>query len=169
MNILAISGSSRATSSNVKLIKALKPLTDHNILLYDDLEYLPVFSASQDKYPWAEQVTKWRKAVRDADALIISTPEYIYNLPAAIKSALEWLTSSGELDSKPTLAITYTPNEPRGEKSMKSLLWCLDALNARVVASMSLYQSDLKVINGKCEADNETIEMIREALCLLRQ
>ena len=55
-------------------------------------------------------------------------------MPALIKNALEWITSSGELVGKKVLAITFTPNEPRGDKAMQSLLWSLQALDANIVA-----------------------------------
>lgn len=166
--VLTISGSSRAESSNVRLLKALQGIDEtKRYVHYDLLNVLPVFAAESDHAPWPEEVLKWRAALADADAVVICTPEYIHNLPAQIKSALEWVTSSGELVTKPTIAMTYTPNEPRGERAMKSLLWSLEALDANVVAQVSIYQSQIKVEGGELVGDQEIIELLTEVLRML--
>lgn len=165
--ILTISGSSRKDSSNVNLLLALSSIDSNTYIFYDALHRIPLFAAEDDCHPWSKEVLAWRKAIKDADAVIISTPEYIFNLPAQIKSALEWIASSGELVGKPTLALTYTPNAPRGKRAMQSLLWSLEALDARIVAQVDLYQDGIKVINGKIDGDKETIELLSEVLRML--
>lgn len=166
--ILTISGSSRSDSSNVKLLKALALLDSRNeYILYDGLSDIPLFAAEKDCHPWSQKVLEWRSAIKNADAVIVCTPEYIHNIPAQIKSALEWVTSSGELKDKRTLAITYTPHAPRGERAMQSLLWSLEALDASVVAQVPLHQDQIKVVDGKIEGDKEILEMLTEVLGML--
>lgn len=168
MHILTISGSPRAESSNTELLQHLPQISSEHIFLHTDLPAnLPLFTPPLDKAPWPESVLLLRQQVATADAVIFCTPEYIHNMPAVLKNCLEWLTSSGELMYKLVLAITYTPAPPRGEKAMQSLLWSLVALEARVASSLSLYQSELKVVNEKIEGDLDTIEMLTEALRLL--
>jgi len=166
--VLTISGSSRVLSSNVGLLKALQAIDgDKQYVHYDMLNVLPLFAAELDHSPWPEEVLNWRAALADADAVVICTPEYIHNLPAQIKSALEWVTSSGELVAKRTIAMTYTPNEPRGERAMQSLLWSLEALDANVIAQVSIYQSQIKVDGGEFVGDQEIIELLTEVLRML--
>jgi len=144
MNILMISGSSRAESTNRRFLEALPQLfTSHHFQLYPTIDRLPIFRADDDHAPWHQSVLDWRESVTQADAVIICTPEYIYNLPAVIKNALEWIASSGELNEKPVLPLTLMPNPPRGAKAMQSLLWSLKALNARIVGQLDLYQQDI--------------------------
>ena len=144
MKIGLVSGSSRLNSSNSKLLGVLPTLTtQHEFYSYPKLAKLPVFSTGLDQHPWPTEVLHWRTFVANSDAIIISTPEYLHNLPAQIKNALEWLTTSGELNEKRVLAITFTPNPPRGEKALESLLWSLTALEARVVATLPLYQNEI--------------------------
>jgi len=111
--ILTISGSSRSDSSNVKLLKALALLDSRNeYILYDGLSDIPLFAAEKDCHPWSQKVLEWRSAIKNADAVIVCTPEYIHNIPAQIKSALEWVTSSGELkDSSGTSPIASRSNK----------------------------------------------------------
>ena len=166
--ILTISGSSRQESSNVRLLEALQTIDNtKNFIHYNRLNKLPVFAAELDKSPWPLEVLKWRSAIADADAVVICTPEYLHNLPAQIKSALEWIASSGEFVSKPTIAMTYTPGEPRGARAMQSLLWSLDAVDAQVLAQLNIYQSQIKVDEGKLVGDQEIIELLTEVLRML--
>ena len=168
MEILTISGSAREGSGNHRLLAALPDCCPGATFRhYHALDKIPLFTAIQDRAPWDEEVLKWRKAVSESDALIISTPEYIHNLPALIKNALEWLTSSGEMQHKPVLPITFTPHEPRGEKAMQSLLWSLQALDARVVVQLPLYQNEVAFDEQGKLVMNEAAEMLIAAVDLL--
>lgn len=168
MPILTVSGSTRSNSANTALLKALPLLfPNKNFIHFENLTSLPLYTVAADANPLPELIVLWRKAVAEATAVIFSTPEYIHNLPAVLKNALEWLSSSGELVGKPVLAITYLPNEPRGEKAMTSLTWSLKALDAKVVAALPLYQTNLKVGEGKITGVAEELEILKEAVALL--
>jgi len=133
-----------------------------------DLGRLPLFAPEKDTSSSLEEaVDRWRTEVRTADAIIISTPAYLYNIPAQLKNALEWLTTSGELHEKPVIAMTYTPHPPRGEKAMKSLLNSLGGLKSRVVCQCAFYQTELKVDDEKRLHGDESIAMLTEAIHLL--
>jgi len=162
MQILTISGSARSGSSNIKLLNALpKLMLQHNFYYYKPLQNLPLFTADEDKAPFVDMVLEWRKAVQNTDALIISTPEYLHNIPALLKNALEWLSSSGEIFNKPILPITFTPHAPRGEKAMQSLLNTLDALKARVVGQLDLYQTEVIFDEDGLINNIEMIELLK--------
>lgn len=168
MKILTLSGSTRATSSNTKLLKGVALLfSSHEFLFFKKLDQLPLFRAEDDTSPWTESVREWRKVLQDADAVIISTPEYIHNIPAVIKNALEWITTSGELVGKPILPITFTPHEPRGEKAMQSLCWSLQALDAQIVVQLPLFQNEINFRKDNSLVESEGVEMLKEAVKLL--
>jgi len=107
------------------------------------------------------------KAVQEADIVILATPEYAFNMPAALKSALEWCVASGEFSQKRVIAITSTPHAPRGEKCMQSLLWTLQALDATVLVEVPIYGAAkgidemLRVTDPEIK---ETLEAIIEML-----
>lgn len=166
MKVLMVSGSSRKESSNSQLLLSLGGLDKNKSFeLSDVVSNLPLFQADLDTNPLPASVLRWRANVKSADTVIFCIPEYIYNMPALIKNALEWLTSSGELVSKKVLAITYTPNTPRGEKAMQSLLWSLQALDANIVASLELYKTDIRLEDDALVGDS--VEVLVEALKLL--
>lgn len=168
MKILTICGSNREASTNLKLMNALPLLfPKQDIYNYTKIHQLPLFQADLDKNPLPQKVIDWRHAIQSSDAIIVCTPEYIYNIPAALKNALEWITSSGELNEKAVLPITFTPNEPRGAKAMQSLLWSLQALNSRIVAQLPLYQSDI-IFNENGNLDpSEGRSILMDAVQLL--
>lgn len=166
MKILTISGSARAESSNTELLSHLYSLSSQLIFTHTEVvNDLPLFKDDQAGSHIPSSVRTWRKMLAEAEGVIIYIPEYIYNVPAMIKNALEWATSSGEFAGKKVLAITFTPHEPRGEKAMQSLLWSLQALDANVIASLSLYKTEVSYTpNG--EIIGVGAELLKEALNL---
>ena len=159
--ILAVPGSVRSGGTNVRLLHALAKLAHpRRVVVGELIEFLPLFTPEAKI---TDEVVDWRQMVHQAEAVIFCTPEYLHNLPAALKSALEWLTTGGELADKPVVALTATPHSPRGERAMQSLLWSLEALNARVVAQMPVYDVPSKVN----DAGDITDEALRELLMLL--
>jgi chromate reductase len=168
MKILTLSGSTRSTSSNAKLLEGVALLfPQHDFNFYKKLDQLPLFRAEDDAHPWAESVLDWRAKLQESDAVIISIPEYIHNLPALIKNALEWIATSGELLGKPVLPITFTPHEPRGEKAMQSLCWSLQALDAQIVVQLPLFQNEINFEKAHSLVESESVEMLKEAVKLL--
>jgi len=170
--ILLVNGSAGSNSSNGRLLEAMAlRFADRRgkrlVLNRVDLNLLPLFSPDKDVNPLPSEVQEWRYTVAKSHAVIISTPVYIYNIPAVLKNALEWLATSGDLLGKPVLAMTYTPNPPRGEKAMISLLQSLAALDARIVGQCSLYQNELSISSDLQLHGEEGIEMISTAIDLL--
>ena len=165
--MLLLSGSPATDSVNSRFLLALGRLYGDNCGLADYLAHLPVFQPQLDHSAWPLEVVRLREEVAAAPAVVISTPAYLHNLPAVLKNTLEWLTSSGELHEKPVLVFTLTPHEPRGERARQSLLWSLEALNARVVAETGLYHDDLALTPAGEIGNAETVEALRELLALL--
>ena len=167
MNILTISGSMRPDSSNVWLLNFIgKHFKKHSFFLFD-ISSIPMFDPRMLQAELPAQVMEWKKAVINSDAIIITTPEYIFNIPAQLKSALEWFAASGELVGKRTLPITFTPHPPRGEKAMQSLLWCLQALDANVITSLELHKTEITFDNDGLVEDRDGLEMLEGAIQLL--
>jgi len=165
--ILTITGSAQDDSSNLRLLAAIAKLLPEQRFTFFDIRKLPLFrpDITGDSLPGA--VIGWKQALEKASALIITTPAYLENIPAGLKNALEWVTTSGEMNELAVLAITFTPHPPRGERAMQSLLWSLEALNARVVAQLPLYQSEMKKNGSDFEWEEELGEMMKEAVQLL--
>jgi chromate reductase len=168
MKILTLSGSTRSNSLNLRLLEGIALFfPQQEFIFYKKLDQLPLFRAEDDKYPWAESVLEWRKNLKDCDVVIISIPEYIHNLPALIKNALEWIATSGELVGKRILTINFTPHEPRGEKAMQSLCWSLQALDAQIIVQLPLFQNEIDFNDDTTLVENDSVEMLIEGIKLL--
>ena len=162
---LLVSGSPHPDSANSRLLQtfaAVDTASEYHLATY--LADLPVFQPQRDKAPWPEAVLRWRNDVASADAVIITTPAYLHNLPGVLKNALDWLASSGELFDKLTLAMTFTPAPPRGERAMQSLLWSLEALNASVRMQASLYQQDYQLPEKGARPQDAVREVVEAML-----
>ena len=108
LTFLAISGSLRAASATTVWLKAIAALAPNNIRVtfYEGLAALPHFNPDLDIDPVPPTVADLRRQLREADAIIISSPEYAHGVPGSLKNALDWIVSSGEFMDKPTAIIT---------------------------------------------------------------
>jgi chromate reductase len=92
MRILAISGSLRRESHNTRLLRAAAQMlpSGAELELFDGLAAVPPYNEDADVEPGPEAVERLRGAIADADALLISTPEYNASIPGVLKNAIDW-------------------------------------------------------------------------------
>jgi chromate reductase len=133
--VLALSGSLRAASSNTALLQAAAALAPPSlrISLYPAWAELPAFNPDAESAEPAT-VLAFRTALREADAVLIASPEYAHGVPGAFKNALDWVVGSGELINKPVAALNASG---RAEHAQASLLDTLAMMNADVVLTAS--------------------------------
>lgn len=106
MKILALVGTNANFSYNRLLLKFMKKHFKQmaDIELYE-ISKLPPFGVD---VPLEEQTEVWKlkQKVKAADGVIFSTPEYDHGIPAALKSAVEWLSYHTKvLDRKPVMVV----------------------------------------------------------------
>lgn len=164
-NILAISGSTRIHSSNLNLIKAIEKLyTDKiSIKIYDGLLNLPQFNPDDDTKNPPAQVTDLRKQIKEANGILICTPEYAMGVPGSLKNLLDWTVSSSDFSNKPVAAITASLS---GQKAHLSLLSTLRVIEARVEDDMQLLIPFIKTkVNDRQEiTDEATLKEVRRTM-----
>lgn len=92
--ILGISGSLRSGSHNSKLLRVAAELlpSGAELTLYEGIRDIPHYDADLSHAPFPEAVERLRAAVREADAVLVATPEYNSSLPGTLKNALDWLS-----------------------------------------------------------------------------
>jgi chromate reductase, NAD(P)H dehydrogenase (quinone) len=88
--VLLVSGSLRAGSTNTALLQTARLIAPTTTVFYDGLTLLPHFNPDDDQVPLPAAVAGLRAAIRSADAILLCTPEYAGALPAALKNLLEW-------------------------------------------------------------------------------
>lgn len=95
MKIIGVSGSIRAESKNTALLRAMTRLLPSEID-YEEVEVeLPLYRHDEDKSGIPAQVTAVGNKIREADALIFTTPEYNWSMTAAMKNFIDWMSIGG--------------------------------------------------------------------------
>jgi chromate reductase, NAD(P)H dehydrogenase (quinone) len=90
VRILGIAGSLRRASYNRAALRAATQLVPQDATLdIFELDGLPGFSQDEEQNPPAT-VVELKKRIREADALLIATPEYNYSIPGVLKNAMDW-------------------------------------------------------------------------------
>jgi NAD(P)H-dependent FMN reductase len=137
-NVLAIPGSLRQSSSNEALLFYIKETYKHelNLTIYEGLNQLPHFNPDLDKDEVPKEVADLRSKIKEADAVLFCTPEYVFSLPAALKNAIEWTVSTTVFSGKPVALIVASG---LGEKAFESLVLIMTTLYAKVQASSNLH------------------------------
>ena len=119
-NILLICGSTKPRSSNEKILDFIAEAMARNARAerYNDLKNLPYFEPglTEEQLPYTVKV--FLAKIEAADAVIISTPEYVFSLPGIIKNALEWTVATTVFSYKPVALIVAAAS---GEKALESL------------------------------------------------
>ena len=87
MNILGISGSLQARSSNRALLAAARDLAGHGVVVdeYRGVESLPHFNPDLDRDGGPPSVAEFRSLVHTADGVLIATPEYAFGVPGGVE------------------------------------------------------------------------------------
>jgi NAD(P)H-dependent FMN reductase len=166
--ILAISGSTRKSSSNLNLIKAIIDLhaNELDIKIFDSLSEIPHFNPDLDTELPPETVLDFRKQLKEADGILICTPEYAMGVPGTLKNAIDWTVSSCEFSNKPVALITASS---LGEKAHASLLETLKIIESNIPDESQLLISSVKTkVNqeGKI-TDLQTLEKVKKVIASL--
>src|SRR6202007_639631 len=128
--IIAICGSTKVSSTNLNLVKAIQTLTigKFDVEIYTDIDKIPHFNPDLDTETCPIQVTTFRGKLKSADGILICTPEHAMGVPGTLKNAIDWTVSSCEFSHKPTALITASS---MGQKSHTSLLETLNIIEAK--------------------------------------
>jgi chromate reductase len=160
MRILAISGSFRHGSLNTALVRAAQGLAPDGveIELYDGLDSIPAFNQDREAVlPGAVQDLNRR--IREADALLVATPEYNGSAPGSLKNALDWASrphGEAAVVAKPA-AVIGASTTPYGAKwAQEQIRRALTLSGAIVVdAELAVGSAAEKVVGGEL-ADEAT-------------
>ncbi len=89
ITILGIAGSLRKDSFNKAALRAAQQLCPQGARLdLCDIAGLPLFNQDEERNPNV-QVADFKRRIRAADAILISTPEYNYSIPGVLKNAID--------------------------------------------------------------------------------
>ena len=92
--IIGISGSLRRGSFNTALLRAALELMPNGAELnIESIAGIPLYNGDMEAAEGIPQrVTELKRAITEADGLLLSTPEYNNSMPGVLKNAVDWLS-----------------------------------------------------------------------------
>ena len=169
---IAISGSLRKESFNTKVLKEAIALAPEGMeISFYDIHSLPLYDQDLEaEFP--ASALAFKGALKDAEGLIIATPEHNRSIPAALKNALDWVSRPWGQNSLPgkKVLVMGASSGPIGtapaQSHLKHILLYLDAY---VVGQPELYIGGVqdKFSPEGVLTDENTKEHIKKALEVL--
>ncbi len=129
IQFLTLCGSLRSRSANRAILQAFAEVVGSraSVTHFAGVAELPHFNPDLDLDPAPRAVAAWRRAVAEADAMVISTPEYAHGLPGACKNALDWLVSDPAFAGKPVAILHVERSSSWALESLKEILKTMSA------------------------------------------
>ena len=162
--IIAISGSTRLRSSNLSLMQAIATLYEGRLqmTIFNELANIPCFNPDHDTDDPPQSVSRFRHQLRQADGILICTPEYAMGVPGSLKNAIDWTVSSMEFSHKPTALITASS---QGQKGHFALMETLRVIESEIPSSSQLVISFVQTkIKDNQIIDIATLEQVRSVM-----
>src|SRR6195256_4724464 len=101
-NVVTISGSLRKRSFNTALMRSLPALAPADLALSEAPPYdrMPLYNADIQSGGFPADVITFADAIRNADGVIIVSPEYNWTIPGGLKNALDWVSKLKDVPFK---------------------------------------------------------------------
>jgi chromate reductase len=132
-HFVAISGSLRKESYNTKVLKVVQKLAPEHIVIEQiSIVDVPMYNFDLHEKFYPEPIEKLCSAIKNADAIIIVTPEYNYSIPGALKNVIDFLSKhpATPFDKKAVGIISASPSLLGGVRAQYHLRQILVAVNA---------------------------------------
>jgi chromate reductase len=173
MRVLGISGSLRQDSLNHALLREAAERLPAGVELveFDRLREIPPYDSDLEALETPPAVAELREAMRDADAVLVATPEYNHSIPGVLKNALDWASRPAGQS-----ALTGTPAAVIGASTgMFGAVWAqaetrkvLGALGGRVLeAELPVARAADLYRNGRLDLSPEQSQQLEEILATL--
>ena len=173
MRVLGITGSLRRDSYNHALLREAAERLPAGVELveFERLAEIPPYDADLEAEATPPAVAELRQAMREADAVLVATPEYNHSIPGVLKNALDWASRPAGQS-----ALTGTPAAVIGASTgMFGAVWAqaetrkvLGALGGRVVeAELPVARAAELYRDGRLELSPEQSQQLEEILATL--
>jgi chromate reductase len=109
LKVLGFAGSLRTGSYNKALLHAATNFIpeDVNLEIFD-IDGIPAFNQDIES-DMPNKVKDFKFKIREADAILIATPEYNYSVPGVLKNAIDWASrpyGDNPFDGKPVAIMS---------------------------------------------------------------
>jgi len=143
VQILGIAGSLREGSYNRSLLRAARELLPAGVELVEhDIATLPFYDGDVEAAGDPEAVVRFKQAIRDADALLIATPEYNRGVPGVLKNAIDWASRpplGSPLTGKPVALVGASTSRGGTARAQEQLRAALEFSRADVLEQPEVF------------------------------
>ena len=173
MRVLGISGSLRRDSLNSALLRAAAERlpAGAELVEFEGLREIPPYDADLELEGAPEAVRELREAMREADAVLIATPEYNHSIPGVLKNALDWASrpaGQSALRGTPAAAIGASTGMFGAVWAQAETRKVLGALGGRVIETeLPVARADKQLVGGHLELEPQQSERLEEILAEL--
>ena len=173
MRVLGIAGSLREGSYNHALLReaAERLPAGAELVEFERLGEIPPYDADLEELGVPEPVAALREAVREADGVLVVTPEYNHSIPGVLKNALDWASrpaGRSAMNGKPALVVGASTGMFGAVWAQAETRKVLGALGARVVeAELPVAKAADLYRGGRLELAPAQSEQLAEILAEL--
>ncbi len=170
MRVLGISGSLRRDSYNHALLReaAERLPAGAEMVEFEHLREIPPYDADLETLEAPAAVAELRRAMREADAVIVATPEYNHSIPGVLKNALDWASrpaGQSALTGKPAAVVGASTGMFGAVWAQAETRKVLGALGGRVVeAELPVARAADLYRDGHLELSPEQSHQLEEIL-----
>jgi chromate reductase len=173
MRVLGITGSLRRNSLNHALLReaAERLPAGAELVEFDRLGEIPPYDADVEAEGTPEPVEALRQAMREADAVLVATPEYNHSIPGVLKNALDWASrpaGQSALSGKPAAVIGASTGMFGAVWAQAETRKVLGALGGRVVeGELPVARAAELLHNGRLQLPPEQSDQLEGLLAEL--
>ncbi|MCB1333821.1 MAG: NAD(P)H-dependent oxidoreductase [Roseivivax sp.] len=141
LSLLGICGALRAASTNRLLLAEAQRRFAPAQYIEANLR-LPLFDQDIEDGPgFPPEVLTLASQIGEADAIVISTPEYNKGTPGVLKNALDWVSrvEGNPWKGKPVAIVSAADGRAGGERSQQMLRWCLNPFQPVVLPGPEVF------------------------------
>lgn len=154
LRVVGIAGSLRVGSLNRALLQAAAELAPATLeVVLHGLSEVPLYNADDEAAGVPRAVQGLRDAVRQADAILIATPEYNHGVPGVLKNAIDWLSRppiDSALNGKPCGIVGASPGMTGTARAQSQLRQAFVFTNTHV-----MQRPELLVAQAHAKFDSE--------------
>ena len=168
-NVVGFAGSLRRGSYNRALLRAAMELALPTLhIVIHQLDGIPLHNGDIEAAGAPPSVVQLRDAVRQADGLLIATPEYNHGVPGVLKNTIDWLSRPSRqsaLNGKVAAVMGATPGTLGTARAQSQLRQAFVFTN-----TYALLQPEVLVgrAHAKFDADGRLVDQTtRETLAAL--
>jgi chromate reductase len=134
IRVLGFAGSLRQASFNRALLRAAVELAPPGMTLTTfDLIDVPLYNGDVEAGGDPPGVAAFKQAIREADAVLMVTPEYNHGVPGVMKNAVDWASRpprGAPLGGKPVGVIGASPGQTGSARGQSQLRQAFEFTNS---------------------------------------